>query len=61
MADWSINLPLSELAALQGLPARMAAMEDEIKCLSTENIGLKRQYSELLTFVADEQRQMRKS
>ena len=61
MADWSINLPLSELAALQELPARMVALEDEIKRLRTENIGLRRQYSELLTFVADLQRQMRKS
>ena len=61
MADWSINLPLSELAALQELPARMVVLEDEIKRLRTENIGLRRQYSELLTFVADLQRQMRKS
>lgn len=60
MADWSITIPLSELADLQSLPGRMENAEIELKRLRSENIGLHRQISELMTLVGDLRREMRK-
>ena len=60
MADWSISVPLSALADLQSLPGRMDTAETELKRLRSENIGLHRQISELMTLVGDLRREMRK-
>lgn len=60
MADWSIQIPLSELAALQGLPARMEALEKENKQLRREVEALRRVQSELMIVVGDIKTDLRK-
>ena len=61
MADWSIQIPLSELVALQGLPGRMEALEKENKQLRGELDALHRLYSETIQVFGDLRREMRKS
>lgn len=61
MADWSIQIPLSELVALQGLPGRMEHLEKENKQLRRELDALHRLYSETLQAFGDLRREIRKS
>ena len=60
MADWSIQVPLSELVALKELPGRMENLEKENKQLRREIDGLHRLYSEALQVLGDLRRDMRK-
>lgn len=58
--DWSIQIPLSELVALQGLPARMDGLEKENQQLRREVEALRRLHSETLQVFGDFRREMRK-
>lgn len=59
-SDWSIQIPLSELVALQGLPARMEALEKDNAQLRRELNALHALYSQTLQSLADYRREMRK-
>lgn len=58
--DWSIQIPLSELAALQGLPARMDGLEKDNAQLRRELEALRKINSEALQLLGDLRREMRK-
>jgi len=60
MADWSIQIPLSELAALQALPTKMEALEAENKQLRREVEALRNIQSQTLQLVGDLRRDLRK-
>lgn len=59
-SDWSIQIPLSELVALQELPARMLDLEKENKQLRRELDALHRLYSETLQAFGDLRRDLHK-
>lgn len=52
-ADWTIQIPLSELVALQGLPAQMEELKAENKQLRRELEALRRIQSEMMMRLAD--------
>lgn len=56
--DWSIQIPLSELVALQGLPARMEGLEKENKQLRKELDALRILHSETLQAFGDFKRDL---
>lgn len=58
-SDWSISIPLSELVALQGLPAKMELMEIENKQLRKEIEALRCLYSQALEVLGDIKRELR--
>lgn len=58
--DWSIQVPLSALVALQGLPGRMDGLEKENAQLRREVDALRRINSETLQVLGDLRREMRK-
>lgn len=58
--DWSIQIPLSELVALQGLPARMDGLEKDNEQLRRELEALRRLHSETLQAFGDFKRELRK-
>lgn len=60
MADWSIQIPLSELAALQALPGRIEELSNENKQLRREVEALRRIQSETMELVGDLRRELRK-
>jgi len=60
MADWSIQIPLSELAALQALPGRMEDLSNENKQLRREVEALRRIQMETMELVCDLRRELRK-
>jgi len=60
MADCSIQIPLSELAALQALPTKMEALEAENKQLRREVEALRNIQSQTLQLVGDLRRDLRK-
>ena len=51
--DWNIQIPLSELVALQGLPARMAQLEAENHQLRRELDALRNIQSEMMMKLSD--------
>ena len=57
-ANWLIQIPLSELVALQALPARMEGLEAENKQLRRELEGLRRIQSETLQTLGDLRRSL---
>lgn len=59
-SDWSIQIPLSELVALQELPARMAELEKDNVQLRRELNALHALYSQTLQALSDFKRDMRK-
>lgn len=52
-ADWTIQIPLSELVALQGLPAQMEELRAENKQLRRELEALRRIQSEMMMRLSD--------
>lgn len=58
--DWSIQIPLSELVALEGLPARMSGLEKENRQLRKEVDALRILHSQTLQAFSDFKREMRK-
>lgn len=58
--DWSIQVPLSALVALQGLPGRMEQVERDNAQLRREVEALRRINSEALQALGDLRREMRK-
>lgn len=60
-SDWSIQIPLSALVALQGLPAKMEALEKDNAQLRRELDALHALYSQTLQAFGDLRREMRKS
>lgn len=52
-ADWTIQIPLSELVALQGLPAQMEELKAENNQLRRELEALRRIQSEMMMRLAD--------
>lgn len=60
MADWSIQIPLSELAALQALPARMAEYEERNAQLRREVEAMRRMLYETIEVIGDLRRELRK-
>ena len=52
-ADWTIQIPLSELVALQGLPVQMEELKAENKQLRRELEALRRIQSEMMMRLAD--------
>ena len=59
-SDWSIQIPLSELVALQGLPARMERLQEDNAQLRREVNALHALYSQLLQAFSDYKRDLRK-
>ena len=59
-SDWSIQVPLSALVALQGLPGRMEQVEKDNAQLRREVEALRRINSEALQALGDLRREMRK-
>ena len=58
--DWSIQVPLSALVALQGLPGRMEQVEKDNAQLRREVEALRRINSEALQALGDLRREVRK-
>ena len=58
--DWSIQVPLSALVSLQGLPERMEVLEDENRQLRREVDALHKLFSQSLQILGDLRREMRK-
>ena len=52
-ADWTIQIPLSELVALQGLPAQMEELKAENKQLRRELEALRRIQSAMMMRLSD--------
>lgn len=59
-SDWSIQVPLSALVALQALPGRMELVEKDNAQLRKEVEALRRINSETLQVLGDLRREMRK-
>ena len=59
-SDWSIQVPLSALVALQELPAKMEELSADNAQLRREVEALRGIHSETLQLVADLRREMRK-
>ena len=59
-SDWSIQVPLSALVALQGLPGRMEQVEKDNAQLRREVEALRRINSEALQALGDLRREVRK-
>ena len=59
-SDWSIQVPLSALVALQELPGRMEQVEKDNAQLRKEVEALRRINSETLQVLGDLRREMRK-
>ena len=57
--DWSIQVPLSALVALQGLPGRMESLEKENIQLRKEVDALRRINSQALQLLGDLRREIR--
>lgn len=51
--DWLISVPLSELVALQGLPAQMKKLEDENKQLRRELEALRNIQGQMMLKLSD--------
>ena len=51
--DWTLQIPLSDLVALQGLPGRMQQLEAENKQLRRELEALRRIQSEMMMRLSD--------
>lgn len=58
--DWFIQIPLSELVALQGLPTKMEDLERSNAQLRRELEALRRINSEALQLLGDLRREIRK-
>lgn len=58
--DWSIQIPLSELVALQGLPARMEELQKDNAQLRRELDALHALYSQTLQAFSDLKRELYK-
>lgn len=58
--DWSIQVPLSSLVALQALPGRMDVLEKENAQLRREVEALRRINSDALQLLGDLRRDIRK-
>ena len=58
--DWSIQVPLSALVALQALPGRMEQVEKDNAQLRREVEALRRIHSETLQVLGDLRREMHK-
>lgn len=58
--DWFIQIPLSELVALQGLPARIEGLEQSNAQLRKELEALRRIQSEGLQILGDLRHDIRK-
>ena len=52
-ADWTIQIPLSELVALQGLPAQMEELKAENKQLRRELEALRNIQSQMMIRLSD--------
>lgn len=61
MADWSITIPLSELAGLMGLPGRMEKMDAELKQARREIDALRQLNGQALLKIADLKNELHKS
>lgn len=59
-SDWSIQVPLSALVALQAMPGRMELVEKDNAQLRKEVEALRRINSETLQVLGDLRREMRK-
>lgn len=59
--DWFIQIPLSELVALQGLPAKMEELRKDNEQLRREVKALHALYSQTLQALSDYKRDTRKS
>lgn len=59
-SDWFIQIPLSQLVALQGLPAKLEDLEQQYAQLRRELDALRRIQSEGLQLIADIKYEMRK-
>lgn len=59
MDEWTINVPLSALLALQELPAQMILLQDEMSQLRGELQALRNIQSQTLQLVADLKRSLR--
>lgn len=60
MDGWLIQIPLSELVALQSLPSEMEKLKAENHQLRREIDGLRRIQSEVMQAFADLRRSLRK-
>lgn len=58
--DWFIQIPLSELVALQGLPAKMEELEKNNAKLRQEVEAMRRIQSDSLQIIGDLRREIRK-
>lgn len=58
--NWSIQIPLSDLVALQGLPNRIAEVEKSNLQLRRELEALRRINSEAMQLLGDLRRELRK-
>ena len=61
MADWSITIPLSDLAELMALPGKMAVMQEQLNQAQREIDGLRNLNGQALLKIADIKNEMRKS
>ena len=59
MGDWTINVPLSALLALQELPEQMDQLQGEMKQLRRELEALRGIQSQTLQLLSDLKRTMR--
>ena len=58
--NWLVQIPLSDLVALQGLPGKIAVMENSIAQLRREVDALRKINSEAIQLIGDLRREMRK-
>ena len=61
MADWSITIPLSDLAELMSLPGKMVEMQEQLNQARREIDGLRQLNGQALLKIADLKNEMRKS
>lgn len=59
MGEWTINVPLSALLALQELPTQMILLQDELSQLRQQVEALRGIQSQTLQLVADLKRSLR--
>lgn len=60
MDNWSIQIPLAELVALQGLPARVQQLEADVAVLRSALDAARSTNSKLMELVGDLRRDLRK-